>query len=92
MFWTVEELPVVKDEIIALLSADKKSSGGAAAGHAPGVSAAQNAGSVSLILLTAPGKIAKTAEGGWTQVMPMNVAWVDIADTWRFLASAKVSS
>jgi 3-dehydroquinate synthase len=88
MFWTVEELPVVKDEIIALLSADKKSSGGAGAGHAPVVSAAQNAGSVSLILLTAPGKIARTPEGGWTQVMPMDVAWSDITDTWRFLGTS----
>ena len=79
VFWEAEGLPMVKQEILNLLLADKKSS----AGSIPGT----KGGEVNYVLLTAPGSVARSFDGAWTMATDIESAWEGIVETWNFLES-----
>ena len=70
---------MVKQEILNLLLADKKSS----AGSIPGT----KGGEVNYVLLTAPGSVARSFDGAWTMATDIESAWEGIVETWNFLES-----
>ena len=71
IFGDLKSFSESRDLLMRLLSGDKKSTASE---------------SVSFVLLRNFGDVARAEDGGWTIKIPLEQAWLDILDTWRFLA------